>query len=209
MARTIEKIQIFDAFRATMLDYFFRYGEKLEHCRKATVSHRIAMLLKDHSPKEAEIDIDIDGTDILLSQDGVEELAIFWSSTYLTEREKVKAQKYHMEKNPHLTLAFSLLEDKDYLLVYRFEKDYLEYLHINRKDFSEEILKRCMIKNQDTEPDQLLLDIKTRKKKKKKVSTPLAEEQGDKSNEDLGDDSGEPDTILSQEQREDGNSGEN
>ncbi|MBQ0070330.1 MAG: hypothetical protein KBS81_00495 [Spirochaetales bacterium] len=197
MARTIEKIQIFDAFRATMLDYFFRYGEKLERGRKATVSHRIAMLMQKHVPLDAEIDIDIDGTDILLTRDGIEELAIFWSSTYMTEREKEKAQKYHTEKSPHLTLAFSLLEDKDYLLVYRFEEDYLEYLHINRKDFSEKLLKRCMIKDQTRGQEQLLLDIKTKRKRKKKA-TSSAEEDSNNSDENLGNDGSNPDTVQAE-----------
>ena len=61
-----------------------------------------------------------------------------------------------------------MLEDKDYILVYRFEKEYLEYLHINKTDFSEMLLKRCIIGKEDQE-DQLMLDIKKIKKRKKKT----------------------------------------
>lgn len=169
MARTIEKIQCFEAFRDTMLDYFSRYTEEEEGKKKSTVSHRIAMLLKNHVPMDVEIDIDLNGADILLKRSGNIDFAIFWSSTYLTEKEKEKARTFHKDHNPYLTLAFSLLEDKDYLLVYRFEKDYLEYLHINKQDFSEHLLKRCMIEDKEEAQSQLLLDIKATKKKKKKA----------------------------------------
>lgn len=175
MARMIEKIQCFEAFRDTMLDYFSRYTAEEEGKRKSTVSHRIAMLMKNHVPQDAEIDIDLDGADILLRRNNSIDLAVFWSSTYLTEKEKDKARSFHKKNNPYLTLAFSLLEDKDYLLVYRFEKDYLEYLHINKQDFSERLLKRCMLEDKEEADQQLLLDIKGTKKKKKKTKTNDAE----------------------------------
>ena len=154
MSGALEKIEIFSAFRKAMLDYFSTYGEEEKHRRKSTVSHRIA-----------KIDIDINSTDILVEEDGSVLLAVFWSSTYLTQSEKDKAQHFHTEKKPVLTLAFSMLEDKDYILVYRFEKEYLEYLHINKEDFSENLLKRCLIEDKK-DSDQLLLDIRKKRTRK-------------------------------------------
>ena len=58
-----------------------------------------------------------------------------------------------------------MLEDKDYILVYRFEKEYLEYLHINKEDFSENLLKRCLIEDKK-DSDQLLLDIRKKRTRK-------------------------------------------
>ena len=92
-------------------------------------------------------------------------LALFWSSTYLTEKERSKALGFHRQYSPSLTLAFSMLEEKDYLLIYRFESDYVDYLHIDKTDFSEMLLKRCMIGR--SEDGQLMLDVMRRKRVRK------------------------------------------
>ena len=165
MSGALEKIEIFSAFRKAMLDYFSTYGEEEKHRRKSTVSHRIAVNLSRHFSPSCKIDIDINSTDILVEEDGSVLLAVFWSSTYLTQSEKDKAQHFHIEKKPVLTLAFSMLEDKDYILVYRFEKEYLEYLHINKEDFSENLLKRCPIEDK-ADSEQLLLDIRKKRIRK-------------------------------------------
>ena len=126
------------------------------------------MIMSRFFPQSYSIDIDIQGTYILVKNSETIPLSVFWSSTYLTKAEKDKAQKFHTDKKPTLTLAFSMLEEKDYILVYRFEKEYLEYLHINKTDFSERLLKRCIIGKEDEE-DQLMLDIKKSKKRRKKA----------------------------------------
>ena len=168
---SIEKIEVFSSFRETMLEYFSKYGEAEDHRKKSTQSHRIAMIMSRFFPQSYSIDIDIQGTDILVKNGDKIPLSVFWSSSYLTKAEKDKAQKFHTDKKPTLTLAFSMLEEKDYILVYRFEKEYLEYLHINKIDFSERLLKRCIIGKEDEE-DQLMLDIKKRTKRNKKEITP-------------------------------------
>ena len=127
------------------------------------------MIMSRFFPQSYSIDIDIQGTDILVKNGETIPLSVFWSSTYLTKTEKDKAQKFHTDKKPTLTLAFSMLEEKDYILVYRFEKEYLEYLHINKTDFSERLLKRCIIGKEDEE-DQLMLDIKKSKKRRIKAT---------------------------------------
>lgn len=171
MGKYTEKIEIFSSFRAAMLEYFDLYKEKgKEGRKKSTQSHRVALKLAKHFPSSCNIDIDLNGVDILVEEDGIFPLAVFWSSTYLTQGEKDKAQAFHEEKKPTLTLAFSMLEDKDYILVYRFENEYLEYLHINKSDFSEKLLKRCLIDGEE-ENKQLMLDIKKRKgNRQKKLS---------------------------------------
>lgn len=165
------QIELFDDFRSSMLSYFSRYNGKEEIKRKSTTSHRIANALSREMPGE-EIDLDLDNVDILLHSGDKPILALFWSYTYLTEKEKEEARLYHAKKNPSLTLAFSLLEEKDYILVYRFESDYLEYLHIDKEDFSEYLLKRCQIdKENDESEGQLMLDIPRAKRKRKKAKT--------------------------------------
>ena len=165
---SIEKIEVFSSFRDTMLEYFSKYGEAEDHKKKSTQSHRIAVIMSRFFPQSYSIDIDIHGTDILVKNGDSIPLSVFWSSTYLTKTEKDRAQKFHTEKKPTLTLAFSMLEEKGYILVYRFENEYLEYLHINKTDFSERLLKRCLIGKEDEE-DQLMLDIQKRRIRKKKA----------------------------------------
>lgn len=166
MATTLEKIEVFSSFRSAMLEYFSLYGKEEEKRKKSTVSHRIAICLSRHFPFSSLIDIDIDGVDITVRNGKRLPLSVFWSSTYLTQDEKDRAQNHHRENKPTLTLAFSLLEDKDYILIYRFEKEYVEYLHINKADFSEKLLKRCLIEGDDG-GEQLMLDIRKKRTKKK------------------------------------------
>lgn len=171
------QIELFDDFRESMLSYFSKYKEQDEKKKKSTTSHRIANALSKKLDS-ADIDLELDGVDILAHRDDTPILALFWSYTYLTEKEKEKARKYHITNNPSLTLAFSLLEDKDYILVYRFEKDYLEYLHINKEDFSEYLLKRCLIeKEKGADDGQLLLDITRTKKKRARSQAKKTEKE--------------------------------
>lgn len=164
MGQAIGKIECFSAFRKSMLDYFASSGDDGKRRRKSTISHRIALSMQSNFPSQI-VDIDYDKADILVhTGDGEDILAVFWSNTYLTQAEKEKAQHFHLSHNPALTLAFSLLEDKDYILVYRFESNYLDYLHINKSDFSEMLLKRCLIEDEKEKKEPSLF---TKKKKSK------------------------------------------
>ena len=168
MARTIEKIECFSAFRKSMLDYFDSFREEDGKRRKSTISHRIALSIASNFPS-CSVDIDYDGVDILVKDpERNDVLAIFWSNDYLKENEKEKAQNYHLSHKPMLTLAFSLLEDRDYILIYRFEDNYLEYLHINKNDFSEMLLKKCMIKEERKKEEKEQLSLFSRKSRKRK-----------------------------------------
>lgn len=168
------RIDVFDNFRKSMLNYFSIYKEiDGEKKRKSTTSHRIALELMKQFPNSCQIEIDYMSADIVVKRGEDIVLILLWSNDYLTEKEKEKARRLHLEKTPLLTLAFSLLEEKNYLLVYRFEREYLEYLHIDKSDFSERVLKRSEDKDYK-ENGQLLLGLKgkaTIKRKKRTINT--------------------------------------
>ena len=166
MSDSTARIEIFDSFRKGMLSYISLppIGKDIAF-RKGAVSHRIASSIEKAFPPSLAVDIEILGTDILVRNGEEPVLALFWSSTYLTEKERSKALEFHRQYRPSLTLAFSMLEEKDYLLIYRFESDYVDYLHIDKTDFSEMLRKRCMIGR--SEDGQLMLDVMRRKRVRK------------------------------------------
>ena len=168
------RIDVFDNFRKAMLNYFSHYSnDEIGKKKKSTTSHRIALELAGQFPPSYRIDIDYMNADIIVRNGDEIILILLWSNDYLTAVDKYKAHQLHIDKTPLLTLAFSLLEEKSYLLIYRFEKEYLEYLHIDKSDFSERILKRSEDRNKK-EKDQLMLGLtgkaqrKARKKKERK-----------------------------------------
>lgn len=176
------RIDVFDNFRKAMLNYFSLYKEDDgEKKKKSTTSHRIALALAKQFPSTCKVEIDYMGVDIVIKRGDDIILLLFWSNSYLTEKDKERAREAHNEKMPLLTLAFSLLEDRNYLLVYRFEKEYLEYLHIDKSDFSEEVLKRSEDKGHG-DNGQLMLTLKgkapsrKRRKKTKKVNEEIEEQ---------------------------------
>lgn len=166
MSDNLNQIELFSSFKSAMLEYFNKYSnEKNEKKKKSTISHRLALLLEKNILAATDVDIDIDGFEIVVKEKEKKLLAILWSNSYLTEKEKEKAKKLHSLFSPRLTLAFSLLSDKDYILVYRFENDYLDYLHINKSDFSQNILKRCLVSDSNDDSEQLVLFPKRKRKK--------------------------------------------
>lgn len=166
MSDNLNQIELFSSFKSAMLEYFNKYSnEKNEKKKKSTISHRLALLLEKNIASATAVDIDIDGFEIVVKEKDKILLAILWSNSYLTEKEKEKAKKLHSLFAPRLTLAFSLLSDKDYILIYRFENDYLDYLHINKSDFSQNILKRCLVTDNIDDSEQLVLFPKRKRKK--------------------------------------------
>lgn len=166
MSDNLNQIELFSSFKSAMLEYFNKYSnEQNEKKKKSTISHRLALLLEKNITTATDVDIDIDGFEIVVRENEKILLAILWSNSYLTEKEKEKAKKLHSLFSPSLTLAFSLLSDKDYILIYRFENDYLDYLHINKSDFSQNILKRCLVTDSSDDSEQLVLFPKRRRKK--------------------------------------------
>lgn len=138
-----EKLEVFDSFRKGMTCYFSSLVDDGIRRKKSARTHRIALSLTPFFPSDVIIDIDTTGADLLV-WDGKEKmhLALFWSDDYLTEKERARAYDFHLSNSPALTLAFSVLPDKDWILVYRFEKSFIEYLHIDKATFEETLLRQ-------------------------------------------------------------------
>ena len=170
MAGLEERFEIFTAFRLGMAEFFSNdLSDDGKRHRKSAISHRIALRLRPYFPLQYTIDIDTDGADVLIWKEDEISLAIFWSEGYLTEKEKKKAIEYHREKAPGLTLAFSLLHDKSWILIYRFDDNYVEYLHIDKETFDETVLKRLPIPEKSKDDGQLMLQLRPEKKRKEEL----------------------------------------
>ena len=92
---------------------------------------------------------------------------MFWNEQYLTEKERNKALAFHKANTPVLTLGFTMLPDRPWLLVYRFEAEYVEYLHIDKASFADEVLRQRFLEDKDE--GQLRLSL--RKKRTRKITT--------------------------------------
>ena len=174
MASHITKqIELYEAIKKSIIKYLSTPDEDTgAKKKKSTLSHRIALALSKNFPSSFTIDIDYMGADIVIRKGSEIYSVILWSSDYLTEKDKDKALKLHKKDKPVLTLAFSPMEEKGYILIYRFENEYLEYLHISKADKSEKILKRCLLEEPGkVEDKQLLLGLETKKKSTKKKKT--------------------------------------
>ena len=170
MAGLEERFEIFTAFRLGMAEFFSNdLSEDGKRHRKSAISHRIALRLRPYFPLQYTIDIDTDGADVLIWKEDEIPLAIFWSEGYLTEKEKKKAIEYHREKAPGLTLAFSLLHDNSWILIYRFDDNYVEYLHIDKETFNETVLTRLPIPEKSKDDGQLMLQLRPEKKRKEEL----------------------------------------
>ena len=161
-----ERIDIFEGFRKGMNAFLSseQIPEGLRR-RKSSIAHRIASCLAMQFPGY-HVDIDTDGADILVWNGEEILMALFWGEMYLTGKERSRAMEFHRTRQPGLTLGFTLLPDRAWLLVYRFETDYVEYLHIDKESFSDEVLKQCFI--DDADEGQLKLSL--RKKRMRKLS---------------------------------------
>ncbi len=176
MSRETE-IQLFDAFAQALKklckdDYLLFSTQR----KKSPITHRIAMYLEaelNNSSMICDTQFVLKGEsrtyipDIIVhNRMGNEEMALYWQDGYLSARDKEEARDFHKEKKC-FTLAFSLLPEKEYFLIYRFAENYTDYLHISREDFSEEVLRRCSV-DEDIFADQLMLTLPKKKRKAKK-----------------------------------------
>ena len=122
--------------------------------------------IRSKIPEEMEIDVDADGADVLVWNSGGYALALFWSSSYLSADGRRKAIAFHEKHSPALTLAFSLFPEREQMLVYRIEKGFIEYLHIEKDTFEEKVLRRCTIDEGKKDGGQLLLPIRRKRGRK-------------------------------------------
>jgi|GEM_PF-995784 len=169
-------IVLFDAFAKALRELSERdkllFGMKRN---KISLSHRLANYLEKNLREGTYVDISYSVgscTPDLIAHDrnGRIQLAIWWQDEYLTRKLQDEAKRFH-EEYGCFTLAFSLLSDRDYFLIYRFASTYTDYLHISREDFSESLLKR-MKEEENTFDGQLLLDIPKKRSRKRKASLP-------------------------------------
>ncbi len=167
MREAEERFEIFTAFRSGM-GKFFSLSDLPSHMkhRHSTISHRIADSMRPFFPEEMEIDVDADGADVLVWNSGGYALALFWSSSYLSADGRRKAIAFHEKHSPALTLAFSLFPEREQMLVYRIEKGFIEYLHIEKDTFEEKVLRRCTIDEGKKDGGQLLLPIRRKRGRK-------------------------------------------
>ncbi|MCR5732699.1 MAG: hypothetical protein K6G51_07170 [Sphaerochaetaceae bacterium] len=166
-------IEIFDAFRKALKELSRRDKELFSSKKnKIAITHRLALYLEEFFISRCVVDIcyNIDGynPDIILHErNGKILLAIWFKDDYLEKALQEEAKRFH-DNFGCFTLAFSILSDRDYYLVYRFASTYTDYLHISREDFSENLLKR-MREEDDAVNEQLLLDIPKKRTRKKKA----------------------------------------
>lgn len=159
-------LDIFESFRKGM-EAFFMLPEipRPLHPKRSTVSARLVMSLRPFFQRQVAVDADLMGADILIWDDNGPLLALFWSSSYLAKERKMKAIAFHEAGKAPLTLAFSLFPDKERFLVYRIENGFIEYLHIDKNTFSEDVLRRCTIDEGKRDRDQLLLPLRQPRKR--------------------------------------------
>lgn len=160
------KIQIYEAFLKGLKEYFRDYENEMgSGLRKSTLSHRISKALLHSFPLSSESKIDYKGSDILIKNGKRNLLSIVWSNTYLTKDDKKRLLKADKDLNAELSLGISIFDRKSYILLYRFEQEAVEYVHINKSDFSETLIKTADI-NEDIEEPSLF------KMKRKRPSSP-------------------------------------
>ncbi len=159
-------LDIYESFRKGM-DAFFTLPAipKTLKPKRSSISSRIASALRPYFPASISIDTDLLGADILVWDETGPLLALFWSSSYLAKKRKLKAISFHEKEKTPLTLACSLFPERSHFLVYRIENGFIDYLHIDKNTFSEEVLRRCTIDEGRRNPDQLLLPLRAKKKR--------------------------------------------
>lgn len=160
-----ENIDTFTLFKKALRDLVesdsFLFARK---AKREAFSCRMAQHLNKYFGSEWYIDAAIEGSDIIIwDRQGNIPLSLFIAKDYVNSVQKDRARLFHLQHNPALTLALSLLEGKDYMLIYRFEKEYIDYMHVYPdQDYQDTVLKRCLIKDDD-DKNPVLFRIKRKK----------------------------------------------
>ena len=142
-----ENIDTFGYFKGA-LKRLFKYDEELLEMkyRKETVINRISLYMSESLEEGNNVDTSILGADLVIwDRKGNIDFALFLSKDYLSEEGKRKTRAFHLAYKPNLTLAFSILKEKDYVLIYRCEKDYVDYIHYYLDSFEDKMLKRVLL----------------------------------------------------------------
>ncbi|MBO8435766.1 MAG: hypothetical protein IAA97_02145 [Spirochaetes bacterium] len=153
-------LDTFASFKSGMQQYLARPEIPKElKPRHESTSTRIAACLRPFFPPAVNIDTGLMGADIVIWKGDQIILALFWSSSYLGKERRLKAIAFHEKRKPLLTLAFSIFPKQDTLLVCRIENGFIDYLHIKKDTFMEEVLRRCTIEEGKKDDGQLLLPL--------------------------------------------------
>jgi hypothetical protein len=179
-----QHIKMFSAFKEALIKLHREDRELLSKKKKrAGVSHRLALYLERLLPFALYIDLGYEVKlkngeiypDILIhGRRGDISMAVFWQDGYLSKSEQEEIKKFTEETGCALTLAFSLLPEKEYFLIYRFEDNYIQYLHVDKETGADMFLKQCEEGTEvEKEPQPTLFKLSgTRKRKKKATSSP-------------------------------------
>ncbi|MFA7117157.1 MAG: hypothetical protein WC159_00155 [Sphaerochaetaceae bacterium] len=116
-------------------------------------------------PKNLVFDICLNKIDIILhDRNGKTSLVVMLYNDYLSKKEV--AQLKAINKGKPLTLAVAFLSQKTYVLLYRVNKDTIDYYHYNTNENSSRLrMQRDIERIKDNEEGQLSL-IKPRRSKK-------------------------------------------
>lgn len=167
------EIALFDSFRSAIESTFKNYPYLFDVKKaKTAFAHRLASEFDKITANQYLVDINLP---LVVGASSIPEIiirernfspvmAIFIEEDYLSNLKKEEASKLH-EETGAFTIALSLLREKDYLLVYRFASTFTDYLHLSKHDYSESLLKRM----EDAGPDEQLLLIPNKRKRKKKT----------------------------------------
>ncbi len=174
-----ENIKLFTAFKQALLMLVENDRVLLDNRKKrASISHRLALYLERLVPYVKYIDLSyevkVKGKEIypdviLHDRMGNIQLGLFWEEGYLSKAEQEEIKLFHEETNAGLTLAFSILPDRSYFLIYLVEDNLIQYLHLDKESGLDEYLKQVEEADVIKEEPQLFHIPQTRKRRKKKV----------------------------------------
>lgn len=149
---TSENIKLFAAFKNSILKLWKEDIQLFANKKKKTsISHRLSLYLERELPYIRYVDLlyEIKTNDIEIYPDiilhnriGDINLAIFWQDEYLSKKEQNEIKKLKESTKENLVLAFAVLPDKPYFLIYQFETDTINYLHLDKENGNMEYLKQ-------------------------------------------------------------------
>lgn len=179
-----ENIKLFTSFKQALLMLVENDHALLDNRKKrASISHRIALYLERLVPYVKYIDLSyevkIKGKDIypdVMFHDrlGNIQLGLFWEEGYLSKADQEEIKRFHEETKAGLTLAFSILPERSYFLIYLVEDNLIQYFHLDKESGHDEYLKQVEEEDVIKEEPQLFHIPKTRKRKKKKVEADVS-----------------------------------
>lgn len=181
---------LFEAFQEALRDLMTKdswlFGQRkpkaaIAHALATHMQHRLREKLalsldKEDAlyltlPKDLVFDIMMDDTDILLhDRNGKCVLAVMLFKDYLTKKEGDDLKK---KNKPHqLTLGVTFLQGKPYLLIYRVNKETIDYYHYDASANASQL--RMKKSRPELKDDTQLVLLKTRRRGKKKNEQPVS-----------------------------------